>query len=36
MSKKFIDISMPIENEIISDPEGYRPKVTYIKSQTKC
>ena len=30
MPRKIIDISMPIENDVISDPEGYRPKVTYI------
>ncbi len=27
---KFIDISMPIENDIISDPVPFGPKVTYI------
>ena len=30
MLKKFIDISIPLENDVISDPEGYRPKITYI------
>lgn len=30
MPKKFIDISMPLENDVISDPEGYSPKITYI------
>lgn len=28
--KKFIDISMPIENDIISDPIPFGPKVTYM------
>lgn len=30
-SLTFIDISIPLENEIISDPPPYRPKITYIK-----
>lgn len=28
--KKFIDISMPIENDVISDPIPFGPKVTYM------
>ncbi len=30
MPKQFIDISMPLENDVVSDPEGYRPQITYI------
>lgn len=30
MKRKIIDISVCIENEIASDPEGYRPKITYM------
>ncbi len=28
--KKFIDLSIPIENDVASDPEPYGPKVTYF------
>ena len=30
MTRRIIDISMPIENEVISDPLPYNPKVTYF------
>ena len=30
MTRQIIDISMPIENEVISDPLPYNPKVTYF------
>lgn len=33
MSKKFIDISIPIENNVKSDPPGYEPKVEYFNHQ---
>jgi kynurenine formamidase len=29
MQKKFIDISIPIENHVKSDPAGYEPKIEY-------
>lgn len=30
MPRKIIDISMPLENDVISDPPGFQPKITYI------
>ena len=30
MPRRIIDISMPIENEVISDPRPYNPKITYF------
>jgi kynurenine formamidase len=30
MQRTFIDISMPLENDIVSDPPQYRPKITYV------
>ena len=30
MTRRIIDLSMPIENEVISDPLPYNPKVTYF------
>ena len=30
MTRQIIDISMPIENEVISDPLPYNPKITYF------
>lgn len=29
--RKFIDISIPIENDIISDPAPFNPQITYMK-----
>lgn len=30
MPRQFVDISMPIENEVISDPPPYNPKINYF------
>jgi kynurenine formamidase len=31
---RFIDLSIPITNDVISDPEVMRPKVTYMTHET--
>ena len=33
MSRKIIDISMYLENDVASDPDGYGPKITYFNHQ---
>ena len=33
MSRKIIDISIYLENDVVSDPERYRPKITYFNHQ---
>ena len=30
MAHRIVDLSIPIENDIASDPEPTRPKVTYL------
>lgn len=34
MKKKFIDLSVPIESDIKSDPPGFEPKINYINHKT--
>ena len=33
MSRKIIDISIYLENDVASDPDGYTPKITYFNHQ---
>jgi len=30
---EFIDISIPLENDVVSDPAGYQPKISYMGHQ---
>lgn len=30
MPRRFIDISMPLENDVVSDPAAFAPKITYF------
>jgi kynurenine formamidase len=31
MPRQFIDISMHLENDVVSDPPGYGPKIQYLR-----
>ena len=33
MSRRIVDISMPLENDVISDPQPFGPKITYVDHQ---
>ncbi|MBM3569943.1 MAG: cyclase family protein [Alphaproteobacteria bacterium] len=33
MPRRFVDISMPLENDVISDPQPFGPKIAYMNHQ---
>ena len=33
-ARRIIDISMPLENDVVSDPPGYGPKIEYVTHQS--
>ena len=34
MGRRFIDLSMPLENDVVSDPRPFTPKITYLDHKT--
>ena len=30
MARRFVDLSIYLENDVVSDPEVYRPRISYI------
>jgi hypothetical protein len=33
MPRRIVDISMPLENDVVSDPPGFGPKIEYVTHQ---
>jgi hypothetical protein len=36
MPRKFIDLSIFLENEVVSDPQPFTPRITDIDHQARC